>query len=70
MPLSIVHGRYDLVCPLKNAWLLYEALPHADFYLAAEAGHASSEKGLKDALHYVVHRYGEAVHMKKTYATG
>jgi proline iminopeptidase len=70
IPLSIVHGRYDLVCPLKNAWLLYEALPHADFYLAPEAGHASSEKGLRDALHYVVHRYGEAVHDQKASQAG
>ncbi|XVJ50806.1 MAG: prolyl aminopeptidase [Vampirovibrio sp.] len=61
IPITIAHGRYDLVCPLKNAWDLYQQLPHADFYIAPEAGHASSEKGLKDALHHAVHRYGQLV---------
>lgn len=67
IPMTIVHGRYDLVCPLKNAWLLYEAMPHADFYIAPEAGHSSSEKGLKEALHHAVHTYAMVwqVSMKK-----
>jgi proline iminopeptidase len=57
IPTTIVQGRYDLVCPPTSAWELYRALPDSTFILAPEAGHASSEKGVKDALHWAVHHH-------------
>jgi proline iminopeptidase len=41
---DIVHGRYDLDCPVKNAYELKNALPHAKLHIIQLAGHSSSEK--------------------------
>jgi proline iminopeptidase len=50
IPGLIVHGRYDMPCPAKYAWLLHKAWPDADFYLIEGAGHAYSEPGILDRL--------------------
>ena len=50
IPGVIVHGRYDIVCPVENAWDLHQVWPQADFKIIANAGHAASEKGITDAL--------------------
>ncbi|PIP80350.1 MAG: prolyl aminopeptidase [Gammaproteobacteria bacterium CG22_combo_CG10-13_8_21_14_all_40_8] len=46
----IVHGRYDMVCPLDNAWSLLKAWPRADLQIIRDAGHSASEPGIIDAL--------------------
>lgn len=50
IPGIIVHGRYDIICPLDNAWALHRAWPEAELRLIAAAGHAASEPGIVDAL--------------------
>ena len=50
IPGTIVHGRYDMPCPAKNAWALHKAWPEADFHLIEGAGHAYSEPGILDQL--------------------
>lgn len=50
IPAVIVHGRYDVCTPLMSAWDLHRAWPEADFRLIPDAGHASSEPGIVDAL--------------------
>lgn len=50
IPGVIVHGRYDIVCPLESAWDLHKAWPRAEFKIIPNAGHAASEKGITDAL--------------------
>jgi len=50
MPATIVQGRYDVVCPAKSAWDLKKAMPHAELRMIQDAGHASSELGIIDAL--------------------
>jgi proline iminopeptidase len=50
IPISIVQGRYDVVCPFKSAWDLYKKLPHSDFYCIQDAGHSCTESGIIDAL--------------------
>ena len=50
IPGVIVHGRYDLVCPLSNAWALRKVWPKADFEIIPDAGHSSLEPGIIDAL--------------------
>lgn len=42
----IVHGRYDVVCPVENAWDLSRVLPDAHLHIIADAGHALSEPGI------------------------
>lgn len=50
IPGVIVHGRYDMPCPLHYAWALHKAWPEADFLLIEGAGHAYSEPGIMDQL--------------------
>lgn len=50
IPGTIVHGRYDVVTPLRNAWSLRQAWPEAELHVVADAGHAMSEAGTVDGL--------------------
>lgn len=50
IPCIIVHGRYDVVCPVDQALALHAAWPQAELQIIANAGHAASEPGIIDAL--------------------
>ncbi|MCH8499644.1 MAG: prolyl aminopeptidase [Marinobacter sp.] len=50
VPGIIVHGRYDMVCPLDNALALSEAWPEASLNIIRDAGHSASEPAIVDAL--------------------
>jgi proline iminopeptidase len=50
IPGRLVHGRYDVVTPLSSAWALKEAWPDAQLEIVPDAGHASLEPGIVDAL--------------------
>lgn len=50
IPTAIIHGRYDVVTPVANAWDLAQALPNADFRIVPEAGHAMTEPGIAHEL--------------------
>ncbi len=50
IPGIIVHGRYDMVCPLDNALALSRAWPEADLRIIRDAGHSASEPAIVDAL--------------------
>lgn len=50
LPGLIVHGRYDLICPLDNAYALHQAWPNSELQIIRDAGHAASEVGITDAL--------------------
>jgi len=50
IPGTIIHGRYDMVCPFQNALLLSEVWPKAELVVIEDAGHSSSEPGTTDAL--------------------
>lgn len=49
-PCYIVHGRYDMVCPLEGAWTLHQALPASTLTIIRDAGHSDREAGMIDAL--------------------
>jgi proline iminopeptidase len=49
VPVHIVQGRYDLVCPPASAYALAQAVPHAHLTFTL-AGHAGSEKPTAAAL--------------------
>ena len=49
IPATIVHGRYDIICPAKSAVDLHTAWPEADFHIVV-AGHAASEPAIVDVL--------------------
>jgi proline iminopeptidase len=50
IPGVIIHGRYDLICPLRSAWELAQAWPTAALEVVADAGHAAFEPGIARAL--------------------
>jgi proline iminopeptidase len=43
IPGVIVHGRYDVVCPLHNAWELHKAWPDAKLMISPTSGHSAFE---------------------------
>jgi proline iminopeptidase len=43
IPGVIVHGRYDVVCPIQNAWELQKAWPQAKLLISPSAGHSAYE---------------------------
>jgi len=50
MPGIIVHGRFDVLCPMENAMSLHEAWPSSQLYIVREAGHSATEPAIIDAL--------------------
>ena len=57
IPTVIIHGRYDVVCPVKNAFDLHAAFPEADLRIVPDAGHAFDEPGILRELTSAVERF-------------
>lgn len=50
IPAIIIHGRYDLVCPMEAAVALHKALPHAQYRVLPNSGHVAKGEEMIDAL--------------------
>ena len=50
LPGTIIQGRYDMVTPAITAYELAQAWPTAALRMIADAGHATAEPGITDAL--------------------
>lgn len=50
IPGVIIQGRYDVVTPMETAWALHKAWPQAEFVIVPDAGHATTEPGIADAI--------------------
>ena len=50
IPGVIVHGRYDVICPVQNAWDLHQAWPKAELVVTPASGHSAFEPENVDAL--------------------
>lgn len=50
MPVSIVHGRFDLTCTMEAAWQLHKAIPNSRLIEVADAGHLIDEPAMTSAL--------------------
>jgi proline iminopeptidase len=50
IPGVIVHGRYDVVCPIQSAWDLHRAWPKAELLVSPTSGHSAFEAENIDAL--------------------
>jgi len=59
IPGYIVHGRYDVICPVEQAWQLSAAWPEAKLSIIADAGHAVVEQGITEALLAATQELGE-----------
>lgn len=50
IPGTIVHGRYDMVCPLEAAEALHREWPEANYLVVPDAGHSAWEPGISAQL--------------------
>ena len=50
IPGVIVHGRYDMVCPIDTAFRLHQRWPEADLRVVLDAGHSAYEPGITAEL--------------------
>lgn len=50
LPGIIVHGRYDIICPMDQAVDLQRAWPASRLQIIPDAGHSASEPGIRRAL--------------------
>jgi proline iminopeptidase len=55
LPITIVQGRYDVVCPAKTSWDLYTALggksnTNVEYLIIGDAGHSAHEVKIEEAL--------------------
>lgn len=50
IPGIIIHGRFDLICPMENAWALHKAWPNSELQIIPAACHSAFEPGITDAL--------------------
>ena len=57
VPVNIVQGRYDVMCPMKSAWELHRALPHSKLVIVPNAGHSMSEVGIAEELVKLTNEY-------------
>ncbi|MBA2126883.1 prolyl aminopeptidase [Hyphomicrobium methylovorum] len=59
IPGRIIQGRYDLLCPPKNARALAAAWPDARLDFIDTAGHDMTEPGVMDALRKAINEIGK-----------
>ena len=50
IPAVLVHGRYDMVCPIETADRLHKAWPEAEFAIVPDAGHSALDPALRSRL--------------------
>jgi proline iminopeptidase len=50
IPITVVHGRHDAVCPVSSSVELKKVLPHIKLLIIPDAGHSTTEPGTKRAL--------------------
>lgn len=59
IPGVIVHGRYDVICPLENAWELHRAWPDSELQIQPNSGHSAGEAEISAALVAATDRFAE-----------
>lgn len=50
VPAVIVHGRYDMITPLKTAHDLHTLWPEADYVIVPDGGHSAMDPAIRDRL--------------------
>lgn len=59
IPTTLIHGRYDMVCPVEQAFALHQALPTAQLHIVRGAGHSAFEPGIQDNLIKATDQFAE-----------
>ena len=50
IPTVIVHGRYDVICPIDTAYRLHQIWPEADYVVVPDAGHSALDPAIRSRL--------------------
>lgn len=50
IPSVIIHGRYDVICPLETAHKLHKAWPEADYVIVPDGGHSAMDPAVTERL--------------------
>jgi proline iminopeptidase len=50
IPSTIVHGRYDIICPIQTAHRLHQAWPEADYVIVPDGGHSAFDPAIQSCL--------------------
>ncbi len=61
IPGVIVHGRYDVVTPVRSAFRLHGVWPASELHVVADAGHAMTEPGIVHELVRATRRFSSAL---------
>jgi proline iminopeptidase len=59
IPAYIVQGRYDVICPMEQAWALHQAWPEAEFNIMPKSGHSVMENEITRSLIEITDRIGK-----------
>jgi proline iminopeptidase len=57
IPIILVNGRYDVICPPIAAYRLHQKLPKSKLIIVEKAGHSSMEPGIKRQLLLAVKQF-------------
>ncbi|MBU2864520.1 prolyl aminopeptidase [Reinekea forsetii] len=68
IPGHIVHGRYDMVCPPEQAYILSEHWPLAKLNIVREGGHSAFDNAMLDALICVTNDFAKQLGAPETEA--
>ncbi len=61
IPAVIIHGRYDIICPIVTAAELHRCWPEADYQVVPDAGHSAMEPSTRIALIAATERFKRLV---------
>jgi proline iminopeptidase len=61
VPASLIHSRYDLVCPFEGAWRLHRAWPEAAWHVLHDGGHSAADEPVGRVVMAEVRRLAAAV---------
>lgn len=50
IPATIIHGRYDVICPLQAGYKLHRAWPEAAFIVVPDGGHSAFDPAIRAEL--------------------
>ena len=60
IPCYIIHGRFDLICPVKSAFELHEAFPNSYLYVLEKTGHTMREPNISEKLVEVTDKWASS----------
>lgn len=50
IPATIIHGRYDVICPIYTAYRLHGEWPEADYIVVPDGGHSALDPAIRSRL--------------------